>query len=284
MAKHTTGNLGRFKMGALGLMMFVASRAVSQAQPPTVDATELVRHMVAHELAAANASGYYRYRMDKETPRGSETRDTVETSKWFIDRLVLKDGQPLSPAQTQQEDERLRDLLANPAHLEKLQGKERTDEARVRRMIKSLPEVFLFQYDGLVKNGSDHDLVRLKFRPNTNVAARSLELRVLQGIDGTMLIDPTDERLVRVEAELFRDVDFGWGILGRVRRGGTFLLEQQKVGSDRWAISTLGMHYTSRIVLFVNVRTDSVSKASNFHCMSNDLTLQQGLELLLNPQ
>jgi hypothetical protein len=44
------------------------------------------------------------------------------------------------------------------------------------------------------------------------------------------------------------------------------------------------MHYTSRIVLFVNIRPDSVSKASNFHRMSNDLTLQQGLALLLNPR
>ena len=40
----------------------------------------------------------------------------------------------------------------------------------------------------------------------------------------------------------------------------------------------------SRIVLFVNTRTDSVSKTSNFHRMSNGLTLQQGLELLLNPR
>jgi hypothetical protein len=83
---------------------------------------------------------------------------------------------------------------------------------------------------------------------------------------------------------LFRDVDFGWGVFGRIRSGGSFLLEQQGVGSDRWAITTLAMHYSSRIVLFVNTRTDTVSKTSNFHRMSNDLTLQQGLELLLNPR
>jgi hypothetical protein len=103
-------------------------------------------------------------------------------------------------------------------------------------------------------------------------------------MEGTMLIDPVDERLARVEAELFRDVDFGWGIFGRIRRGGSFLLEQQGVGSDRWAITTLSMHYTRRIVLFVNIRTDSVSKESDFQRMSNNLTLQQGLELLLNPR
>ena len=154
----------------------------------------------------------------------------------------------------------------------------------MRRMIRSLPEAFLFQYEGTEIDGSGRELVRLKFHPNTNLTAHSLELRVLQGMEGTMLIDPVNERLVRIEGELFRDIDFGWGIFGRIRRGGTFFLEQQGIGSDRWAITTLATHYSSRIVLFVNTRTDSVSKSSNFHRMSNDLSLEQGLELLLNPR
>jgi hypothetical protein len=265
-------------------VLLVAIQAASQAQLPNVSATELVCQTVTHELAAANASGHYRYRIDKQTPHDSETRDMVETRQWLIGRLVLKNGQPLAPAQRQREDEHLRDLLTNPARLEKLQTRSHKDEARVRRMIKLLPEAFLFQYDGTETNVSGRELIRLKFRPNANLTARSLELRVLQGMEGTMLIDPVEERLARVEAELFRDVDFGWGIFGRIRRGGSFLLEQQGVGSDRWAITTLSMHYTSRIVLFVNTRTDSVSKESHFQRMSNDLTLQQGLELLLNPR
>lgn len=284
MPKRTILSLVPFRREAFVSLLLVAFQAASQTQPPNVPATELVRQTVAHELAAANASGHYRYRIDEQTPRGSETRDMVETRKWLIGRLVLKNGQPLPPAQRQREDERLRDLLTNPAHLERFQIQAHKDEARVRRMIKSLTEAFLFQYDGTEKNGSGRELIRLKFRPHASLTPRSLELRVLQGMEGAMLIDPMDERLVRVEAKLFRDVDFGWGIFGRIRRGGSFLLEQQGVGNDRWAITTLSMHYTSRIVLFVNTRTDSVSKASNFHRMSNDLTLQQGLELLLNPR
>jgi len=282
--KRTTASLLPFRREAFVSLLLVAFPAAAQTQPPSVPAIDLVRQTMAHELAAANASGHYRYRIDEQTPHGSETRDMVETRKWLIGRLVLKNGQPLAPAERQREDERLRDLLTNPARLEKFQNQSHKDEARVRRMIKLLPEAFLFQYDGTEKNGSGRELIRLKFRPNANLTARSLELRVLQGMEGAMLIDPVDERLVWVEAELFRDVDFGWGIFGRIRRGGSFLLEQQGVGSDRWAITTLSMHYTSRIVLFVNTRTDSVSKTSNFHRMSNDLTLQQGLELLLNPR
>jgi hypothetical protein len=101
-------------------LLLVAFPAASQTQPPSVPATELVRETVAHELTAANAGGHYRYRIDEQTPQGSETRDMVETSKWLIGDLVLKNGQPLTPEQNRGEDERLRDLLTNPADLEKI--------------------------------------------------------------------------------------------------------------------------------------------------------------------
>jgi hypothetical protein len=47
---------------------------LSQTQPSNVPAIELVRQTVAHELAAANASGHYRYRIDEQTQQGSEIR------------------------------------------------------------------------------------------------------------------------------------------------------------------------------------------------------------------
>jgi len=264
-------------------LLLGAFSAVAQTPPPGVTATELVRQTMAHELAAANASGHYMYRIEKQTQHGSTIRDTVETRKWLISRLVLKNGQPLAPAQRQKEDERLRDLLTNPASLQKLQIQEHKDEALARRMIKYFPEAFVFYYDGTEKESSSRKQILVKFRPRASVTSDSREMRVLQGMEGTMLIDPVDERLLRVKAALFRDVDFGWGVFCRIRRGGSFLVEQQGVGSDRWAITTLSMHYSSRIGLFVNTRTDSVSKTSNFRRMSNDLTLQQGVELLLNP-
>jgi len=264
-------------------LLLGAFSAVAQTPPPGVTATELVRQTMAHELAAANASGHYMYRIEKQTQHGSTIRDTVETRKWLISRLVLKNGQPMAPAQRQKEDERLRDLLTNPASLQKLQIQEHKDEALARRMIKYFPEAYVFYYDGTEKESSSRKQILVKFRPRASVTSDSREMRVLQGMEGTMLIDPVDERLLRVKAALFRDVDFGWGVFCRIRRGGSFLVEQQGVGSDRWAITTLSMHYSSRIGLFVNTRTDSVSKTSNFRRMSNDLTLQQGVELLLNP-
>jgi hypothetical protein len=60
------------------------------------------------------------------------------------------------------------------------------------------------------------------------------------------------------------------------------LLEQQVVWHDQWAITTLALHYTNRLLLLITSRVDSVTKVSDFRRMPDDLTSQQALELLLN--
>jgi hypothetical protein len=59
-------------------------------------------------------------------------------------------------------------------------------------------------------------------------------------------------------------------------------MEQQVVGHDQWAITTLAFHYTSRLLLLITRRVDSLTEVSDFRRMPGDLTQQQALELLLN--
>jgi hypothetical protein len=282
MAKRTTVHYVRFRAGTLVWILLIASRGAAQTLSPDVVATELVRHTVAHELAAIDTGGQYMYRVSEEAPPSSETRVMIETHDLQIDRLILKNGQRLSPAQRQLEEERLRHLLTNRASLVKLQSEQRSDEARVRKLIQALPDAFLYQHAGAEKDSAGRELVLVRFRPNSDFRPRSIELRVLQGVEGVMLIDRVAERFVRVEATLSRDVDFGWGIFDRVSRGGSLLLEQQVVWHDQWAMTTLALHFTNRLLLLVTSRVDSVTKVSDFRHMPDDLTQQQALELLLD--
>jgi hypothetical protein len=268
-------------MAAFVSLLLVAFQAAAQTQPPNVPATELVRQTVAHELAATDTSGQYMYRVHEETPQGSETRVMVETRNLQISRLVLKNGKPLPPAQRQWEEERLRSLLTNRAGLVKLQTEKHSDDARLHRVFQALPDAFLYQRAGAETNSAGRELVLVTFRPNPVFHPRSTELRVLQRVEGTMLIDPMAERFVRVEAKLSRDVDFGWGIFDHISRGGSLLLEQQVVWRDQWATTTLALHYTNRRLLLITSHVDSVTKASDFRRMPDDLTLQQVFELLL---
>jgi hypothetical protein len=280
--KRRTVNHVRFRAGALVWILLMASRGAAQTQSPDVAATELVRQTVAHELAATDTGGQYMYRVHKETPQSSETCVMVETRDLLISRLILQNGQPLPPAQRQQEEERLRSLLMNRARLVKLQTEKRSGEARLHSVIQVLPDAFLYRHAGAEKDSAGRELALVTFRPNPDFRSRSTELRLLQGMEGAMLIDSVAERFVRVEGKLCRDVDFGWGIFGHVSRGGSFSLEQQVVGHDQWAITTLALHYTNRRLLLITSRVDLVTKASDFRCMPDGLTQQQALELLLD--
>jgi hypothetical protein len=282
MAKRTTVNHVRFRAGVLLWILLVASRGAAQTQSPDVAATELVRQTVARELAATDTGGQYMYRVREETPQGAETRVMVETRDLQIDRLILQNGQPLPPAQRQREEERLRSLLTNRARLVKLQTEQHSDEARVHRVIQVLPDAFLYRHMGTEKDSVGRELVLVTFRPNPDFHPRSTELRVLQGVEGAMLIDPVGERIVRVEARLCQDVDFGWGIIDHISSGSSLLLEQQVVWHDQWAMTTLALHYTNRLLLLITSRVDSVTKISDFRRMPDDLTSQQALEMLLD--
>lgn len=262
-------------------LLLMASSATAQIEGAALSPAELMRKTVANELAAANAPGHYMYRLTKETPRVSQTRGMVETRNWLIGRLILINGKPLGAERQRGEDERLRKLLTNPAGLQALQKREHHDEERVRRMMRALPDAFIYEYVGTETEECCGELIRLKFRPNPNFDPPSEALRVLQGMEGTMSVDSKVDRLVSVEARLVRDVEFGWGILGRLYRGGTFHFEQRDVGSGRWAITTLAMHFTGKIFLFKSIDINSVRKATNFRRLPDTLTLEQGLALLL---
>jgi hypothetical protein len=260
-------------------IIVASSESATSAQPPI----ELVKKTVAHELAAVNAEGHYRYHFQVRTSQGTEIRDVVETSGWLIDRVILRNGAPLSSADKKQEDERLRLLLTDRTCLQKLQKEQSYHEARIRRMMEAVTEAFVYEYADSEKDASGRDLVRLRFQPNPKFTTRSWELRTLEGITGTVLIDVEDARVVRIEARLFRDVDFGWGILGRVCQGGTFLLEQHGTGNNRWAITSLALHYTSKRLLLGSTRVDSVTQASEFHHLPEGLTLPMGIAKLVDP-
>jgi hypothetical protein len=262
------------------LLLLMASFAAAQ-RAENSSPGELIQATVAKELAASDAPGHYMYRLTKDTPEYSQTKEMIETRDWLIGRLISVNHQPLRPEQQQKEDRRLRELLTDPSALRALQKREHRDEERVRGMMRALPDAFIYEYAGTERQACCGELIRLKFRPNPKFDPPSLASRVYQGMEGTMLVDPTVRRLVRVDAELVRDVEFGWGFFGRLYRGGTFFLEQRDVGSGRWAMTTLALHFTGRILLFKKINIDSVRKASDFRRMPDNLTLEQGLALLL---
>lgn len=245
---------------------------------------QLVRKTIDNELTAADADGHYMYRLTRVTPHGSSTEEVIETSAWLVSRQVARNGHPLSADQQRRKDEELRKLLTDPDEREKLKKDLSEQEDRTRHIMQALPDAFIYQCAGSEMGDDGQPEVRLTFYPNPDYDPSSRDLRVLTGMKGTMLIDAGVDRLVRVEATLVRDVDFGWGIFGRLYRGGHFIVEQQAVGQARWAITTLDLQFDGRIFLFKGLHIRSNTTTTDFHHIPDNVTLERAVQMLLHEQ
>jgi len=223
------------------------SLAAQDAKPPGIPPGELVRAAVRNEVAAANnSSTKHMFRAHRKTSKGSQTRLYVETNDALAAMLIAINDQPLTPQQKQGEINHLTWLMGNPAALRKKQAREKEDADRTLQIVKALPDAFRYEYAGtenseagLGKVGGQ--LVRLKFTPNPAYSPPSRVEQVLQGMKGYLLIDTDAQRLARIDGTLFRDVSFGWGIIGHLDKGGHFLVQQaeeEKLARDAHAAAS----------------------------------------------
>ena len=62
--------------------------------------------------------------------------------------------------------------------------------------------------------GPNGPAYRLALKPNPNFTPPDREADVYHGMEGELWIDKDQQRIVRFDAHLVQDVNFGWGILG----------------------------------------------------------------------
>jgi hypothetical protein len=221
----------------------------------------------------------------KETPRGSQTRLYCETKDAMAGMAIAYDGKPLTAEQRQAEDARLEQLATSPSELAKKRQREKEDADRVGRIVRAMPDAFLFDYDGAEpgKAGigkAGDELVRLKFRPNPEYDPPSRVEQVLTGMQGFLLIDANQRRIARIDGTLFKEVGFGWGILGHLDKGGHFLVEQSDVGDGTWDMARISLAFTGKILLFKRIAIRSTEIYSDFRPVPDGLTFAQGVGLL----
>jgi hypothetical protein len=249
-------------------------------------AAELVRKAVQNESGASTENGaHFLFRGTKTTPRGSTTRIYIETKDATAGLVIAYDGHPLTPQQRRDEESRVERFVNNPEELKKKRDQERDNTERTTRILRALPEAFLFEYAGEEHGGdgvghAGDPLIRLRFRPNPNYQPPSRVEEVLAGMQGYVLIDPVGYRIAKIDGTLFREVGFGWGILGHLDRGGRFIVQQQEVGDHSWEVSGMTLKFTGKIMLVKSLNLNSTEVFGNFRRVPANLTFAQALELL----
>ena len=122
--------------------------------------------------------------------------------------------------------------------------------------------------------------MKLKFTPNPDYSPPTRVEEVLAGMHGYLLIDPEARRLARIDGTLFRNISFGWGIVGHLDKGGHFRVQQADVGDGTWNITEMSLNITGKILLFKSLNMVSDEVFSDFRRVPDDTNFSRGVELL----
>lgn len=264
------------------LLIFASLGTTLRAQmadtlpPLPKDANQFVKDAIKHQLEADAADHtHWRYHIHREDERGSQDRDVIDTKDGQIARTLLINGQPLTPEQRTADEARMKKLVDDPSERAKRDKRAKDDEDKVAQMFKAIPDAFIFKYEG-----AEDGQVRLSFFPNPHYEAPTRELQVFRSMSGKMWIDRAGLRMTRLDGSLFEDVTFGWGLLGRLNKGGAFSVTQNRVADDHWEIVSLDVRMSGHAVVFKTINVKQLQRITGFHRISDTMTISEAYQLL----
>jgi hypothetical protein len=262
-------------LASVGLALHAQTTA-DTLPPLPKDANELVKDAIKHQLEADAADHtHWRYRIHREDEKGSQDRDVIDTKDGQIARTLLINGRPLTPEQRSTDELRMKKLVEDPSERAKRDKRTKEDEDKGVQMFKAIPDAFIFKYEG-AENGQ----VRLSFFPNPHYNAPTRELQIFRSMSGMMWIDRAALRMSRLDGSLFEDVTFGWGLLGRLNKGGTFSVAQSRVADDHWEIVALDVKMSGHAVIFKSINVKQLQRITGFHRVSDKMTISEAYQLL----
>ena len=228
------------------LPSFEASSSLKQQQP-SVDIHKLIRNMAWNELQAAeHPAHYYRYLNREVSQGGSRTTEQIGTSQGVAELLIAVNGKPPDAQQRAANNQRLSKLVHDAGFRQSRLKDQRQDAARRDNVIKNLPQAFIYTFLGKTKAG----LIHLKFRPDPKFQPSSRQALILEGMAGELWVDPSAQRMVRIDGTLTQDVTIGWGILARLNKGGRFLMEQSEGPDGAWHQKLLSVDFDGTELIF----------------------------------
>jgi hypothetical protein len=270
-----------------GASIMVAPLAISRAQANSgniaSDPVSVVRRASQNELHSTNSGHPYRYKLRKVDEKGISTKEIVETKDGDVARLIALGDKPLEPERQQAELDRLNNLMAHPEIQEHRRKREKEDSDRANEMVRLLPDAFLYHYEGTAP-GPSGDCYRLTFKPNPNFDPPDREAQVYHGMVGELWIDKAQERMVKLDAHLVDDVEFGWGILGKLYKGGSILVEQADVGDHHWETTHMKLDLTGKALFFKTLAFQTTENASDFHPVPVQMSYQDAIRMLESNQ
>lgn len=262
---------------SFGLALLGCTLLAHAAEPVHQEpAQQLVADVIYNELHDRECDSFWQYRSVRQAGGQDVVREQVETADGPIYRVLEDHGSPLDATASRREDQRIDNLIENPTAMEKTEQEHMRDEERLQNIMEMLPQAFLFHYD----RASDGDTVRIAFAPNPSFKPEGYEARIIHAMGGTLLVNERLKRMIEMDGHVLERVNFGYGLLGYVEKGGTFEIRRVQVSPAHWKTSLVEVHVQGRVLLFENIEKEQRESRSDFAPVPHDISLGEAKTLL----
>jgi hypothetical protein len=265
-----------YLIAAAFLVFCVPAYVQNTSSDAGLSAGELLRRVVNSELKAqANDHSHWMYEVKAGVSGKEQMKVAVQTREGYLDRLKFVNGQPITPEQEKQEDQRIARLLKKPDEQKKQRSAQEQDARKTERLFQMLPDAVTATY-----GKREGELVEILFKPNPHFHPPSHEAAVFHAMTGQIWINTRENRLVEIEGHLTRGVKFGGGLLGHLDKGGEFHVKQSEVAPGLWEITLLRVNMHGKALFFKTIAVQENEIRTNFQRVPDNLTLSEAAQQL----
>ena len=262
-------------LGWAGLFLVLGLRGASALEGDS-KAQEIVRLATQTELTASqNDHSHWAYRDLYKGESGEKVLLVVETGKGALKKKVEENGRPLTPEELKQEDAKLEAFVKDAAEQARQRKEGLQDDKRAADMLRMLPTAFVWTL-----KGETSGTVTLAFTPDPQFQPPTMESRVFAAMAGEIVVEKAQHRIQTIRGELTQDVKFGFGLLGRMRKGGTFEVQRRQLASGIWQITESHVHIDGKAMLFKTIGEQDDDVKTEFRRVAPETTLEEAAERL----
>jgi hypothetical protein len=281
----------------LGIVLAIPVAAAPQSQTDTAAEKALQTSMLAvpprtwvaqavdRELDILhNRTSHLRYRMHIVNAKGDQVRDVIESRDGTVARLILRDGKPLTEEQDRDERQRLNDMVKHPDAFAKHIKDNESGKKIADQLMRLMPDAMIYTYvPGQPQTGRRPGITEivLDYEPNPKFRPPSTTAEALTGLRGRAWIDIKTKTVVRMEGNIFRSVNFGWGMLAHIYPGGQLTLDQAEAADGRWIFTHFKERISVRALMVKTLNIQSDIDAWNFRLVPA-MSYQDAVRELLN--
>ena len=204
---------------------------------------------------------------DDDKAKGTEVTRTFIIDGTPYERLISRNGHPLSPERERREEEKFQKAVRERAEESPEQRRKRLLKyENERRFLEEVPEAFNFKLYGQ-ENVNGRPAYVIEATPKPEYRPHDMKSRMFTKLVAKIWIDRQDLRMAKAEATVTDTVSIGL-IMARIGRGGHFELEQTRMPGGIWVPKDIDVCGTATILLIDKKNLDEKITFSDYQPIS----------------